>query len=231
MIIRFLYIFSFLLITGCQSNSAIEKTVEPVDSLSTLKTNESPTEKKKIDTSAKLDLKELIKVEDEIVNDYLTEELKPIRENFKRINSISNWTSIDKKELWETTEGSEAHFYYKTGTLEKIITRDFGEMFQKLTEFYLLDNKLSFVFEKSFQYNRPIYYDSTMMKENNDTEVFDFEKSEIFEDRSYFINGKLIYQANNQDCGSPMADDYLAEERIRIIDYYKSLIQLKNQDK
>ncbi len=231
MIIRFLYIFSFVLIAGCQSKSTREMTDISVDSLSNLKTSESVIETKQIDTTTKLELKESVNEEDVIVNEYLTEELRPIRDNFKRINSISDWTSIDKKELWETTEGGEAHFYFKNDILEKIITRHFGETFQKLTEYYLLDNELSFVFEKSYQYNRPIYYDSTMMKENKDTEVFNFEKSEIIEDRSYFIYGKLIHQANNQDCGSPMADDYLAEEQIRILDSFKSLIQLINYDK
>lgn len=171
------------------------------------------------------ELKESLKEEDEIVNDYLTEELKPVRENFRRINSTETWTSIENKELWETTEGGEAHFYYQNNTLEKIITRHFGEMFQKLTEYYLLDEELSFVFEKTLQYNRPIYWDSTAMNESDDTEVFDINKSEIVEERSYFIDSKLIHQANNQDCGAPMADDYLEEEQIRISTMFNDLIK------
>ncbi len=215
------------MIAGCQSNSRKEKIDKPVSSLLTQKTSDTPSGTLQIDTAAKLNLKESINKEDEIVNDYLNKELKPIRENFKRINSISNWTLIDKKELWETTEGGEAHYFYTNDKLEKIITRHFGEMFQKLTEYYLLNNELSFVFEKSFKYNRPIYYDSTMMKENNDSEVFDIKKSEITENRSYFINGKLIHQANNQDCGSPTADDYFADEQIRLKNMYNELIKNK----
>ena len=98
-------------------------------------------------------------------------------------------------------------------------------MFKKLTEYYLLAGDLSFVFEKSFQYNRPIDWDSTKMTEMADNEVFDFEKSEIIEERNYFIKGKLIHQANNQDCGSPMADDYLLEEQARLINMYNELIK------
>ena len=229
-IISFLFLFSIVLITACHTNSVKEKSSKPQDSLSTLNTNASPIVKKQIDSLVKYELKESKSVEDEIVNDYLTEELKPIRENFKRINRISEWTSMDEKELLETAEGGEARFYYTSDTLEKIITRQFGEMSQKVTEYYLLDQELSFVFEKSFQYNRPMYYDSTMMKENNDTEVLDIDKSEIVEERSYFVNGKLVHQVNNQDVGAPMADDYLAEEQIRIIDQYKRLIQIVNQD-
>ena len=32
---------------------------------------------------------------DEPINEYLTQKLIPIRENFKRVNSIENWTEID----------------------------------------------------------------------------------------------------------------------------------------
>ena len=173
-----------------------------------------------------IQLRETFNEEDLLVNEYLTERLKPIRANFKRINSITNWTNIDTKELWETTEGGEAKYYYQNGQLEKIVTRHFGETFQQLTEYYLMDGQLSFVFEKSYKYNRPMYYDTTAMKENNDTEAFDFEKSEIVEDRSYFENGKLLHQLNNQDCGSPFADDYLLEEQKRIKTDFEKLIKL-----
>jgi hypothetical protein len=178
----------------------------------------------RIDTAI---LKETFQQEDTAYNEYLAGRLKPIRENFKRINSISKWTSVDKKELDESTEGGEATFYYSNNVLEKIVTRHFGETFQQLTEYYLLNEQLSFVFEKSYKYNRPIYYDSTSMKENNDNQAFDFEKSEITEDRSYFDKGKLIHQVNNQDCGSPFANDYLLSEQKRITADINKLNPLK----
>lgn len=173
-----------------------------------------------------VELKESFNQEDLPVNEYLTERLKPIRANFKRINSIANWTTIETKDIWETTEGGKAKYYYKDGQLEKITTRHFGETFQLLTEYYLLKGQLSFVFEKSYKYNRPMYYDSTSMKENKDIEAFDFEKSEIVEDRSYFENAKLLHQINSQDCGSPFADDYLIKEQKRIKTDFDKLIKL-----
>ena len=178
----------------------------------------------RIDTAI---LKETFQQEDTAYNEYLAGRLKPIRENFKRINSISKWTSVDKKELDESTEGAEATLYYSNNVLEKIVTRHFGETFQQLTEYYLLNEQLSFVFEKSYKYNRPIYYDSTSMKENNDNQAFDFEKSEITEDRSYFDKGKLIHQVNNQDCGTPFANDYLLSEQKRITADINKLNPLK----
>jgi hypothetical protein len=158
-------------------------------------------------------------------NEYLLSKLKPIRENFKRINSIRKWSSVVTKDNNESTEGGEVKFYYLNGSLQKVIARQFGETFQNLNEYYLLDGKLSFVLEKSYKYNRPIYYDSTVMKENKDTETFNFNKSEIIEDRSYFQNGKMIHQISNQDCGAPFADEYLLQEEKRIKTEYAKLLK------
>lgn len=172
-------------------------------------------------------LKESLKEEDEVVNEYLTESLKPIRENFKRINSKTNWTKIDTIDVWESTEGGFAIFFYSNDSVEKIITRHFGEMGQSISEYYNLNNQLSFVFEKRLDYNRPFYWDSVRMEEFDDDQVFDFDKSEIVEERSYFENNKLLHQLNNQDCGSPFSDDYLLEEQKRILEEYKYLLKLE----
>ncbi|MCH6199770.1 hypothetical protein MMU07_09270 [Aquiflexum sp. LQ15W] len=172
-----------------------------------------------------IQLRETVNEEDLDVNEYLTERLKPIRENFKRINSIKDWTSIDTQELWDSTEGGEAKYYYQSGQLEKIITRHFGETFQQLTEYYLMNGQLSFVFEKSYRYNRPIYYDTIVMKENNDTEAFGFDISEIIEDRSYFENSKLLHKIEDGNNGASYAADYLIEEEKRMIGDFNYLIK------
>jgi hypothetical protein len=164
--------------------------------------------------------------EDLLTNEDLTEQLKPIKENVKRISSISNWTSIETKELWETTEGGEAKYYYKNKHLEKIITRHYGETFQLFTEYYLLNGHLSFVFEKLSNYNRPIYYDSISMMENDDKEMFDFDKSEIIEDRYYFEKSKLLHKINNQESSSPLTKDQLLEDQKRILSYFEKLLEV-----
>jgi hypothetical protein len=209
-----------LIFIGCETDSKNKSATTVSDTTSTTTT--------KVDSLQRdtVELKETFIQEDLPVNEYLTERLKPIRANFKRINSIANWTTIKTRDIWETTEGGEAKFYYLNGQLEKITTRHFGETFQQLSEYYLMNGQLSFVFEKSYKYNRPMYYDTTAMKENNDTEAFDFEKSEIVEDRSYFENGKLLHQLSNQDCGSPFADEYLLEEQKRIKTDFEKLIKL-----
>lgn len=158
-------------------------------------------------------LKESSNEDDLSVNEFLTNSLKPIRTNFKRINSIIKWDSVIKRDLEKTTEGGEASFYYSKGQLEKIIVQQYGETFQQLNEFYLLNGLLSFVLEKSLKYNRPIYYDSAAMKEYNDTEIFDIKKSEMIEDRSYFENNRIIHQLNNRDSVTAFSNDYLKKEK------------------
>lgn len=170
-------------------------------------------------------IKESFKQEDFPVNEYLTEKLKPIQVNFTRINSITHWTSIYSKELTGTNEGGEVKFYYLNKQLEKIVTRTFGETFQNLKEYYLLNGELSFVFEKTLKYNRPIYYDSTAMKENDDIEIFDFGKSKVVEVRSYFEGGKLIHQISNAESGPSDERNYQLHEQKRISREFESLIK------
>ncbi|WP_284464554.1 hypothetical protein [Chryseobacterium sp.] len=172
-------------------------------------------------------IKESYKEKDTDANEYLKDRLKPIQYNFKRINSITNWTSIKKQNIeGESAEGGEATYYYKNKRLEKIMARHYGEMGQTLVEYYLLNGKLSFVFEKDYKYNRPLFYDVKAMKENNDTEAFDFEKSEIMETRNYFEKENLIHIVNSQDCGAPFSGSYMSEEEKSIKEDFKRLLKL-----
>ncbi|WP_246008619.1 hypothetical protein [Chryseobacterium lactis] len=200
---RFLYLLSVLLIT-CHFSSAkglVQNSVE--------------------DT---LKIKASFNEEDTEAHEYLKDRLKPIQTNFKRINSIKNWSAVKSKNIeGESAEGGEARLYYQNKRLEKIIARHYGEMGQLLVEYYLLNGKLSFVFEKEYKYNRPLFYDQKAMKENNDTEAFDFKKSEITETRNYFEKGNLIHIVNSQDCGAPFSGDYVREEEKRIIEDFKRL--------
>lgn len=166
-------------------------------------------------------------VQDDLVNDYLVKDLESVRKNFKRINSIKKWASTEKFDLWESTEGGEAQYYYSEHTLEKIIVRHFGETFQNLVEYYLRNDSLSFVYEKSLKYNRPIYWDSIAMTENNDNQVFDYGQSEIIEVRSYFLNNILVHQLNSEDCGSPFNEEYLRDEQNLIQTKFNKLIDSK----
>lgn len=175
-----------------------------------------------------IQLPETFNKEDSPANDYLSEQLKPIRKNFKRINSIATWTVVDSRELSGSTEGGEAKYYYQGKDLQKITARHYGESFQTLTEYYLSKGRLSFVFKRLYKYNRPLYYDTAAMKENGDTEAFDFKKSEIIEQRSYFEESKLLHQICSDDCGAPFDEMYLQKEGKEIIRDFQGLVELLN---
>ncbi len=163
-------------------------------------------------------------------NEYLKERLKPIQSGYKRINSIRQWTAITKKNIeGESAEGGEAAFYYKNKRLEKVIARHYGEMGRKLIEYYLLNGRLSFVFEKEYTYNRPLFYDLKAMKENSDTEAFDLNKSDIMEIRSYFEKGNLIYTVNNKDTEASFGNDHTQKKEQKISEDFQRLLKLSQE--
>ena len=176
-------------------------------------------------------LKETFNQIDNPTNEFLSEKLKPIRENFKRINSISkaNWSSIVTQDLEGTNEGGEVTYYHWNNLLDKIVTKEYGETFQVLTEYYLLKGKLSFVYQKALKYNRPIYHDFIAMKELNDNDTFNIDKSDIEETRNYFENGKLINQISNQDCGSPFSEEYLLKQQKEFIYNFNRVLKQENK--
>lgn len=153
---------------------------------------------------------------DTTYQEYMGERLKPIRANTTRINGFQGWTKVDKRKVDETAEGGSAEYYFIKDTLLKITVFQFAETGKIIRDFYTRNSELSFVLEKTYKYDRPITWDSTAMNESHDTAVFDGDSSEVIVDESYFEKGVLIRQINNQDCGSPFAEDYLKEEGVRL---------------
>ncbi len=70
---------------------------------------------------------------------------------------------------------------------------------RKTTSFDVLSIIIFFAFYKYTILNLFFQsaYDSSSMKENNDTEVFDLSKATLIEGRNYFENEKLIYQISS----------------------------------
>ena len=160
----------------------------------------------------------------------LSDRLKPIKENFTRINSATKWTSIVTKSLWESPEGGEIKYYYQNEHIEKIITIHYGETLKQVTEYYLLNGQLSFAYSKHYRYNRPFYYDENAMKEGNDTEAFDPSKSRIYENRSYIENGEQIHYISDHDESSPFSGELQLKEFERIKASYEKYIAGKDLD-
>jgi len=164
----------------------------------------------------------------------LTEEEKEklvneIRENFNQINKIKKWSSIKNVELWDTAEGGEAKLYINTGEVRKIVIRRYGETFQSLQEYYLLDSKLSFVYEKIEKYNRPIYQDKKSMIEIGDNEMFDQKKSKFFESRKYFYNGNIIKRLNSRGHENPFDETTIIEDEKELLKDLNELLSSKKE--
>lgn len=202
-------ILTFLILIGCNDNGQKSLTQNNRSEL-------VPEPDKDLREKHEQQQKDSLKI-DTLYEEYVDEErLKSIRTNFKRINEISEWTSVDKRELNQSAEGGIATYYFVKDTLLKVVVIHLGETGKNIQEFYTKSGQLSFVFEQQYQYNRPITWDSTTMIENQDTETFDINKSDIIEDRSYFENGVLIRYINNQDSSSPSAEGSLKEKQIRL---------------
>lgn len=146
------------------------------------------------------------------------DKMEAIRANFKRINSIKNWTVVDSVELYNSTEGGQAKFYFANKKLQKVEAIYYGETGKSVVEYYLLDSKLSFVFRKDFRYNRPIYW-----SESND-EKFDLDKSKITETRSYFYKDSLFEQIKSTENKKETLMNNLEKEQESI---KKDFIELK----
>lgn len=139
-----------------------------------------------------------------------------IRENVQRINEKTDWTRIETIDVEESTEGGEVVQYWFGDHIEKIVVRHYGETFQAVAEFYLLDGEPSFVFKKIIQYNRPIYYDSTAMLANNDTEVFDLDKSEVREIRIYLVEGMLVEYLDSEHPKAELSAETLNDKATQL---------------
>lgn len=148
--------------------------------------------------------------EDIAENNYKLEELKSIRANFKRINSISDWTD-EKKSVsknWHNT------YYYLENNLEKIISKKMTDSSLQINEYYFM-NGPSMVIEKYAEY---------FQEDEDGSSTKTVDRSSYIETKSYFKDNKVIHQISNQDCGSPFSETYLQEEYKRILKDYNTLL-------
>ena len=139
------------------------------------------------------------------------------------INNIKKWSKIQSRELETTNELGEANFYFFDDVLKKINTIEYGESFQILSEYYINNDSLIFVYEKHLKYNRPNYVTRESVKDQDDKEYFDIKKSIVSENRTYFINQKTICQK----CDSNFAEGNLIKinERVRLQEKYNNLLK------
>ena len=118
-----------------------------------------------------------------------------IRKDFSSTNAVKNYVIKEVEDSDQSTDSGVVKYYLQDGVVKKIVAEYFGESGNNLTEYYIKNGKVYFIFDKTEKYNVPYYVDSKWYKENEikNGEIFDKRKSKFFEKRYYFDeNEKLI---------------------------------------
>ena len=118
-----------------------------------------------------------------------------IREDFSSTNAVKNYVIKEVEDSEQSTDSGVVKYYLQDGVVKKIVAEYFGESGNNLTEYYIKNGKVYFIFDKTEKYNVLYYVDSKWYKENEikNGEIFDKRKSKFFEKRYYFDeNEKLI---------------------------------------
>lgn len=120
--------------------------------------------------------------------------INAIRQQYAAINKrVGKYRKVKKRLSGFSLEGGELTAYFQGPAIIKIVAMHFGEGGRTLEEYYYRDGKLIFVFEKVFQYDRPLSGKVVSTVEN----------------RFYYDNEKLIRWLDEK--GQPAAVD--AEHR------------------
>ena len=118
-----------------------------------------------------------------------------IRKDYASTNAIKNYIVKEIEDDEQSIEGGVIRYYFQNGIVKKIVVEHYGESWNGLTEYYIKNGKVYFIFDKTEKYNVPYYVNADWYKRDNMKvgEVFDSRKSKISEKRYYFDeNMKLI---------------------------------------
>ena len=121
------------------------------------------------------------------------QKISDIRENYHLIQNTLEAYDTTMMYIWdESAEGGHGVACYEEDSIKLIEVVWFGEMGKSQIEYYFKEGQLFFAFSSDFVYNRPFYMDEERVKEMEDKEIFEEEKTVVKENRFYFHEGKLI---------------------------------------
>ena len=118
-----------------------------------------------------------------------------IKKDYASTNAVKNYVVKEIEDSEKSTDGGVIKYYFQNGTIKKIITEYYSESWNSLTEYYIKNGKVYFIYDRTQKYNVPYYINANWYKENNLKigEIFNSKKSKITEKRYYFDeNEKLI---------------------------------------
>ena len=91
-------------------------------------------------------------------------------------NNYKNYAVTTADDNDKSSEGGVIEYYSRNGELKKIVTKYYGEGGKSITEYYVKNNNVYFIYDADYHYNAPSYIDKT----------FDKKKTKIKEKRYYF---------------------------------------------
>lgn len=120
----------------------------------------------------------------------------------------AEWDQIDTVDIYESTEGGQILRYWLGGTVGRLAVTHLGETGQSTTEYFSRDGELCYVQRETLGYNRPIYWDSTAMRENGDDQVFDIDRASRKFFRIWIVDGCIAERHELSNCvDAAMWDD------------------------
>jgi hypothetical protein len=143
-----------------------------------------------------------------------------IKKNFKKLNDKNYWSDFRIVSIeGESTEGGEAKFFYRNNEVEKLVVKIYGEMGQTLTEYYLMNNNLSFIYHQDYKYNTHVFQDD-----------FDFDKSDMIDFRYYF-EADTIFRILSSEGGEVLYNPpYFKEVTEQKVDDFLHYIALDSKN-
>ncbi|NVK04568.1 MAG: hypothetical protein HWD92_07080 [Flavobacteriia bacterium] len=154
--------------------------------------------------------------------------IQDIQSQIQLIDQIENWDTVIEKYVASTEEGSARYFFWND-TLQKIHVEAFGHTGQSTVNYYFMKGDLASIYNVDTRYNRPVHWDSTEMKLNSDTQVFDASKSSVSVWQSYWYNGIHLYNDVIQLPESDTTITQTEETQLKDFDFYMKALE-KNTD-
>ena len=105
--------------------------------------------------------------------------VEQIIKDHRTTNNYKNYEVTTADDNDKSSEGGVIEYYSRNGKLKKIVTKYYGESGKSITEYYVKNNNVYFVYHADYHYNAPLYVNETLDK----------KKTEIKEKRYYFDSG------------------------------------------
>lgn len=124
--------------------------------------------------------------------------INEIKKQYAEINSkAAQYDKVEKEVYDESTEGAVLIGYYEKKELKKITGIYFRETGKTVAEYYFNGNDFFFVYLKEFNYEKPIYIESSCKVKS------------IEESRYYFYKGELIKWISGNKTISASSKEFL----------------------